>query len=66
MDLTVLWIGFCLTVCKGLTVLVYFYSQCRYITTVAPLVHLYDTKRDVWMNGVRLDTLQDDRYRMRI
>ena len=41
--------------CKRLTVLVYFYSHCHYITTVAPFVHLYDTKPDVLMNDVRLD-----------
>jgi len=44
-------------ICKGLTVLVYFYSRCRYVTTVAPFVHLYDTKPDVWMNDVKLDNV---------
>jgi len=53
--------------CKGLTVLVYFYSHCRYITTVGPFVHLYDTKPDVLEEWREMRwTSQDERYRMRI
>jgi len=42
-----------MVVCKGLTVLVYFYSRCRYITTVAPFVHHYYNKTGCFKNDVR-------------
>jgi len=46
-------------VCKGLTVSVYFYSHCRYITTVAPFVHLYARMVEMheWCNSSDVTTV---------
>ena len=54
--------------CKGLTVLVYFYSRCRYINTVAPFVHLYDNKTGClgWRTSEIGITLQEENSKRKL